>query len=683
MSSPGGRRTEAGSLAEIEQVLAAITRGSADAVVVETERGPELVELGSSQLTRFMLQRMPVGAATLDGDGRLLYVNPELARLAGDRSEEMVGRAFDEFVHPDDRPELAALVEPSSDESRLTLRVGSGESWAVARADFRPLDHRLPGVGALIVADVTAQSLAESRSRLRGELLDVIDAAVIATDLEGRIREWNRAATELYGWSRGEALGEPVERVGVGPADADLAERIIREVWETGRWSGRYDARCKDGSSFPAFVSEALTHDERGEPSGVVGVSVDISDQLEVEREAIRARNYLDAVTSQLAEGLYVADQNNELTYMNDAASELLGYSFEELAGRNMHEVVHRCRPDGSHYPAEECPITAIRRGEADSVVEDDDVFVRKDGTLLPVSFSASGFETADGARGVTVVFRDISREKAERERLTRELEQMSWVGPLRTALESGGLLLYSQPIERIATREVVQQELLVRMVGPGEEIITAGRFMPAAEQYNMVKEVDRWVIPEALRVAAITRKPIEFNLSAASIEDPGTAQLIESELAATGADPAHIVIEVTESGLISQQAVAERFSHQVRELGCRLALDDFGTGYGGFTYLTQLPVSILKIDQSFVRDLTTNPASRTVVRAVVGIAEEFGQTTVAEGVEELEALEMLGELGVDQAQGYFLGRPGPLPEGVGRTPDAGAETPAESEGAR
>ena len=182
-----------------------------------------------------------------------------------------------------------------------------------------------------------------------------------------------------------------------------------------------------------------------------------------------------------------------------------------------------------------------------------------------------------------------------------------------------------------------------------------------------MIGEIDRWVIRNAIRVAAALDESVQFNLSAASIQDPGTPALVEEEIAAAGIDPERVVIEVTESSLIRDFAVAERFSNRLVADGCALALDDFGTGFGGFTYLTRLNVSILKIDQSFVRNMLTDASSRTVVKAVVGLATEFGLTTVAEGVEDAETLEMLGGLGVEQAQGYYLGRPGPL---TGLPPD-------------
>jgi EAL domain-containing protein (putative c-di-GMP-specific phosphodiesterase class I) len=221
-------------------------------------------------------------------------------------------------------------------------------------------------------------------------------------------------------------------------------------------------------------------------------------------------------------------------------------------------------------------------------------------------------------------------------------------------------MLLYSQPIVSARTGEREQEELLLRMPGADGTVVPAGRFVPAAEQFKMIKEIDRWVIPHAVAACAAVGRPVQFNLSAASIQDPQTPVLIEDALEGSGVNPADLVIEVTESGLIDEHAVAERFAHRIVGTGCRLALDDFGTGYGGFTYLTRLPVSILKIDRSFISDLGDD-SSRKVVSAVVGLGREFGHTTVAEGVEDEETLATLRDMGVDQVQGYLTGRPAPL----------------------
>ena len=498
--------------------------------------------------------------------------------------------------------------------------------------------------------------------RLRRELLDAVDGAVIATDLERRVIEWSAGAETMFHWSREQAVGCLIDDNPTFPSDSRAADEWTAQLLEAGSWRGRFETTGPEGAGSSVYARCGLIHDAEGRPSGIVGVLVDITEQVRAEREAIQARDYLHAVTDQMVEGLFVADDQNGLTYMNPAAEKLLGYSFDDLAGRNMHEAIHHSRPDGSPYPEADCPVTAVREGRRSSHYEDDDTFFCADGSSMSVAFSVSRFEPPGGSSGVSIVFRDISEEKAERERVRDELEAMTWVGPIREALSNDTMLLYSQPIVSLETGERVQEELLLRMPGrDGGEVIAAGLFVPAAERFHMIKEIDSWVIPRAIEACATVGRPVQFNLSAASIQDPSIPALIEEALESSGVAPADIVIEVTESGLIDEHTTAERFASRIVAAGCRLALDDFGTGYGGFTYLTRLPISILKIDRSFVLDLPSNTAGRKVVAAVVGLAREFGHTTVAEGVEDEETLGLLAELGVDQAQGYLLGRPGPL----------------------
>ena len=150
-------------------------------------------------------------------------------------------------------------------------------------------------------------------------------------------------------------------------------------------------------------------------------------------------------------------------------------------------------------------------------------------------------------------------------------------------------------------------------------------------------------------------------NLSADSIGSLDLLARIERELTAAGADPANVVFEVTETALMGDIEAGEAFARGINDIGCSLALDDFGTGYGSFTYLQKLQIKYLKIDISFVQDMVSNPANRHLVQAIVNIAQGLGQYTIAEGVEDAEALELLREYGVDLAQGFHLGRPQPV----------------------
>jgi PAS domain S-box-containing protein len=341
----------------------------------------------------------------------------------------------------------------------------------------------------------------------------------------------------------------------------------------------------------------------------------------------------------------------------------MLGWSADELIGRSMHALIHHRHEDGVVFDESECPILAVRT-TGGVVRVSDDVFVRRDGTMLPVSYTSAPLAGDGAISGAVIVFSDATKRRAERAELEREVEALTWMGRIRDALDQDRFELFAQPIIDLPTGKTVQHELLIRMRDEDGGLVPPGMFLPVAEQYGLILDIDRWVIREAAGLAA-QGHAIELNLSAESLGDPSLLAFVEREFAAVGTNPANVVFELTETGLLRDEEAARLFIEGVDRLGSKIALDDFGTGYGGFTYVKRLPVDYLKIDIEFVRDLPHNRASAHVVRAVVNLARDFGQRTVAEGVENAETQELLREMGVDFAQGYGIGRPAPLEEGL------------------
>jgi EAL domain-containing protein (putative c-di-GMP-specific phosphodiesterase class I) len=183
---------------------------------------------------------------------------------------------------------------------------------------------------------------------------------------------------------------------------------------------------------------------------------------------------------------------------------------------------------------------------------------------------------------------------------------------------------------------------------------------LPAAEKYGLIAEIDRWVVSRSVELAAQGRT-VECNLSAASLESPNMSSFIEGEILRTGANPADLVFEITETTLMTDLRAGAEFAKRLSDLGCGLAIDDFGTGFGSLVYLKTLPITHLKIDIEFIRDLPHNRANRHVVEAIVSLARAFNVRTVAEGIEDEATLDCVRAAGVDLAQGFHLGRPAPI----------------------
>ena len=254
----------------------------------------------------------------------------------------------------------------------------------------------------------------------------------------------------------------------------------------------------------------------------VIGVGVVVVDITEREE----AEHFRSAVMDTMVEGLYALDGEGRVTFMNSAASRMLGWSEEELRGKDMHSAIHFQYADGAPHPHEDCELLKVRT-EGRAVRMAHDAFTRKDGTICPVAYSAAPLLDGTRVRGVVVVFRDISAEQAEEDRAKRELDTLAWVGRVRDALDEDRMVLYSQPIVPLGGGRP-SQELLLRMVGQGGEIIPPGSFLPVAEKYGLIGEIDRWVIRQAVGLAA-TGQRLEANLSAESI---GNLDLLPSDRA-------------------------------------------------------------------------------------------------------------------------------------------------------
>jgi PAS domain S-box-containing protein len=375
------------------------------------------------------------------------------------------------------------------------------------------------------------------------------------------------------------------------------------------------------------------------------------------EEVLLASQDFVNGLSNCIAEGIFAIDHVGRVTYLNAAAEEMLGWSQSELFGHVLHEVIHFEQLDGTDLPMHDCPIFKTRTtGEVIRV--DRDVFIRRDGSRLPVSYSSSPIHS-EGTFGSVVVFDDITERLDEELKAERELDKLSWIGRIQDAMTQDRFVLYAQPIMNLHTKEISQHELLIRMKDVNGEVILPGRFLPAAEEFGLILDIDRRVVQQSAMLAGAEHR-VEFNLSAKSL-GLGMVNTIAEAIRVAGGPPENLVCEITETALMNDNAAGEIFVKSLRDLGCKIALDDFGVGYGGLAYLKRLPVSYLKIDMQFVSDLAQMETSRHVVRAIVDLARGFGAQTIAEGAEDEETVHILRDLGVDFVQGFFISRPGPI----------------------
>ncbi|HEV7441362.1 MAG TPA: EAL domain-containing protein, partial [Steroidobacteraceae bacterium] len=235
----------------------------------------------------------------------------------------------------------------------------------------------------------------------------------------------------------------------------------------------------------------------------------------------------------------------------------------------------------------------------------------------------------------------------------------------LRRALPAGEFELYYQPVVNLASSEISGFEALIRWNHPTEGIIAPASFIPLAEEIGFIVPMGEWVIRQACATAARWPKNLHVavNISAAQFRSPSLMQHIVAALAASGLLPSRLEIEITETVLLQNGETTLEILHQLRSLGVRIAMDDFGTGYSSLTYLQCFPFDKIKIDRSFVKDITENASSLNIVRAVAALASGMGMTTTAEGVETREQLDSITSEGCTEMQGFLFSKPLPAQE--------------------
>ncbi len=606
----------------------------------------------------------PAAVVMADARARILHVEGEAFPRHGMETEGWVGRHISELLPSDaaaillPRYRAALAGAPQSFDYRTA---DATRTYRVQLVPVRDGEDAVTGVVA-VMQDITeplrvTAELARSEARLR------------AAERMVGVGSWELVlGTGEFTFSPGFAglLGlEGIERLTVEnylacvhPEDREAAREAGLECIRTGATTSEYRVIWPGGAIHLLSVRAELIPSPDAGPATLRGAVLDVTEQRAAEDERLAAEHLFREGFDVAPIGMALSDPTTGLCVrVNDALCELLQRPREELIGQSMYAFTH---------PGDKPEVWAARQRILAGEVSDfrsEHRILRPDGSVLWGLLHLVPIRSADGSiQAFHSQLIDITERKEREQQLEDHVGDAVWLARIRAALDEDRLMLYAQPIVDLTSGATVQHELLLRMRDEDGAVITPGEFLPVAERYGLISEIDRWVIREAVQIAA-QGTSAEFNLSARSVGDPLIIHELTTAIRDTGVDPSMLVVEVTETALLGRTDVGRDFARQVRELGCRLALDDFGTGFSSLSYLKHLPADYLKIDIEFVRDLTSNETDARVVRGIVGLAREFHQVTIAEGVEDEATLLLLKELGVDQAQGYLFARPAPLAE--------------------
>jgi diguanylate cyclase (GGDEF)-like protein/PAS domain S-box-containing protein len=590
-------------LNEAEETLRAIRNGEVDALVVrDSTPEAQVFTLSSADRPyRIFVENMRDGAATVSQAGIIVYANRRLAELIGRPLQHIIGAPIASFIAGSDRNALAAI----SGQGRGVIEVGliaSTQPEVPVRVSASTPDVDTQNLLCLTFADLTEQN---------AQRLEIARLGKAQAD---RLRELEHAQAALTEQATHDAL------TGL-PNRSLLIDRL----------------------------TQALALAERsGTSTGLIFVDLDNFKEINDTGGHAAGDTVLRQVALRLLSAVRPMDSvsrlgGDEFVVLLPGLGNLAGA--EEVAARVARLVEAPIELEYGSVPVPASIGLSICEPAIGGHLSPDTLLRQADTAMYHAkSLGGSRTEVFDAARTPTV----------------NAADRAVWIARIRRALTEGQFVLHAQPIVELATGTVVQHELLLRM-RDGNELIAPAAFLPTAEKCGLIAEIDHWVIREATKIAA-HGTPVGVNLSAASAGDPAVLDLIERQLRGNATDPANLVFEITETAVMQNMARATRFAQRLVELGCRFALDDFGTGFASFTYLKRLPVQYLKIDIEFVRDVARSQRDMFVVRAIVALANDFGQQTIAEGVEDRYTATILRELGVTFAQGYFYGRPETIP---------------------
>jgi len=664
--------------------------------------------------------------ATPDGD--LISANPALVRMLGyDSLDDLkrTGKLTNRYATSRCRERLVAELKANGRVRNFEYRMKRKDGGLIVVLENSRVVEDEQGAVAYYegtITDITQRKAAERalfKEKERAQVtLESIGDAVVTTDADGRVEYLNPVAEELTGWERRHAQGMHIDEIIRldGEVEGEAVENPVLRSLREGRVVGLTDdvvLVSRNGSRIAIQDSAAPIQDGNGQVVGAVMVFHDVSQERQLHRKLsyyashdsltglINRREFEERLSSAVASVRREDVAAYALLYMDldqfKVVNDTLGHSAGDLLLRQMSDLLQSrirgtdvlARLGGDEFAVLLCDCSMTEAIQiADSLREAiaDFRFNWRDGAMrvgvsigiVPIESDSEHVGAIMSAADVACyVAKDLGRNRIhvyqEGDAAERH-EEMQWVARVNQAREEDRLEFYFQPIVPISQavgksssqlcKTATQYELLLRIRDERGALVSPTSFIPAAERYNLMPSLDRWVVTEVLDSLVYRgdggEEPytLAVNLSGTTLNDARFLDFLLQQLSAAELPPGALCFEITETAAIANLDNVVHFMNTLREQGCRFSLDDFGSGLSSLTYLKNLPVDYVKIDGHFIRNVATDAADECMVDAIARMARALKIETIAEGVESGEVLQRLADVGVSYAQGFFIAVP-------------------------
>ena len=638
------------------------------------------------------------------------YMAPHFKEIFGYRDDEMENsfQAWESRLHPDDKERtLATLTAHLEDEVpyevEVRLRHKSGDYlWIRMRGEVIRGRHGEPLRMAGSITDITERRAAEEELRLAASVFSNTQDGILITTPDGIVLKANNAFGRMLGYSPEEIIGQHPRILHSGRHDAGFYRAMWKDIAAHGIWKGEIWDRHKDGHMVPVWLTISSLYDNDGKVERYIAIMYDISEQKESQKHINYLAHY-DALTELPNRFLFTDRLGHALAQVKRQQRKLALLfidldNFKHINDSRGHpvgdELLSKVAKRLTNVTRESDTVARLSGDEFTLLIEDsaDEANLRMTAQKI-LKILSEPFDLADGQAFITASIgiaicpddgdnidsllkhadlamyrsKEVGRNHINfyaKEMSDRVHERMILHTSLRQALDHKGLELHYQPIMNVGMGTCVGAEALIRWQHSDMGWVSPTKFIPVAEESDLIHFLGEWVLHTAcLQMngwleAGMELGSLAVNVSGKQIVIGDFVNIARRVLEETGCPPERIVLELTESFIMRESEGAIKVLNQLRTLGFGIAIDDFGTGYSSLSYLKRLPVTKLKLDQSFVQDIPGDPNDAAIARAILGLGDILGLDVVAEGVESKEQHKFLLSEGCAQSQGFLYSRP-------------------------